>query len=214
MISARIVQHLAETGPNLHRLQFGFRPGMSTNDAILWVKDFVDDELQEGRVALAISLDIANAFNSLPWHCIEEALARHAAPTYLERVIRDYLNDRRIGYKNRDSEYCLKSIRRGVPQGSVLGPLLWNLGYNSVLTEVTLPQNCVTICYADDTLVLASGADWREAKSRGNESVAGVVRAIRALGLEISPQKSEAVYFHNGKKKEEKKEMAILPQWR
>lgn len=198
VISARIVRHLEETGPNLHKLQFGFRPGISTNDSILWVKGFVDSELQEGRVVLAISLDIANAFNALPWCYIEEALVRHAIPAYLTRVIKDYLSDRWIGYRNRDGELCRRNIRRGVPQGSVLGPLLWNLGYNSVLTGVTLPQNCTTVCCADDTLLLAFGSDWREARSRGNESVTAVVSAIRALGLEVSPLKTEAVYFHDG----------------
>lgn len=200
VISARVMSHLAEVGPNLHKLQFGFRPGISINDAILWVKKFVEDELLEDRVVLAISLDIANAFNSLPWCHIKRALDRHAIPTYLKKVIENYLSDRWIRFRNREGDICQRNICRGVPQRSVLGPLLWNLGYNSVLTEVTLPQHCAVICYADDTLILASGSDWEEAKSRGNESVAGVANAIRALGLKISPPKTEAVFFHDGGK--------------
>lgn len=198
VLSARIVRHLEEAGPNLHKLQFGFRPGKSTNDAVLWVKRFVEGELREDRVVLAISLDIANAFNTLPWCFIVEALTRHAIPGYLTRIVKDYLSDRWINYRNRDGELCRRNIRRGVPQGSVLGPLLWNLGYNSVLAGVMLPQNCAVVCYADDTLLLAAGSNWREARSRGNESVAAVVGAIRELGLEVSPLKTEAVYFHDG----------------
>ena len=50
-----------------------------------------------------------------------------------------------------------------MPQESVLSPLLWNLRYDQVLRQVELPQDCQIICYADDTIVLASERDWEEA---------------------------------------------------
>jgi len=65
-------------------------------------------------------------------------------------------------------------VYRGVPQGSVLGSHLWNLGYNAVLEKVLLPPDCEVVCYADDTLILAVGRDWGEARSRANEATAGV----------------------------------------
>lgn len=55
----------------------------------------------------------------------------------------------------------------------------------------------MTICYADDTIVLAVDDDWLEAKSRANEALAGVVSVIRALDLKVAPNKSEAMFFHN-----------------
>jgi len=67
-----------------------------------------------------------------------------------------------------------------------------------VLEEVLLPPGCEVVCYADDTLILAAGRDWGEAKSRANEATASVVRNIRDLGLDVAPQKTEAMFFHNG----------------
>jgi len=60
--------------------QYGFRRGRSTVDAILRVRDIVMEGTRGGRVVLAVSLDIANAFNSLPWSTIREALGDKGVP--------------------------------------------------------------------------------------------------------------------------------------
>lgn len=198
VLARRMQLHLALAGPDLHPRQFGFRPKLSTVDAVQCVKEFSQGEMDQGRVVLAVALDVSNAFNSLPWSCIGPALERHRFPQYLRRILRDYLSDRTLGYRDRTGIWRVRSVRRGVPQGSVLGPLLWDLGYNRVLTDVALPPHCTTVCYADDTIVLAAGDDWDEARSRMGEALAGVLGVIRTLGLEVAPTKSEALFFHDG----------------
>jgi len=67
IIAGRLVQHLEEVGPGLHEHQYGFRRSRSTVDAILRVRALVEAAVQEGRVVVCVSLDITNAFNTLPW---------------------------------------------------------------------------------------------------------------------------------------------------
>ncbi len=82
----------------------------------------------------------------------------------------------------------------GVPQGSVLGPLLWNIGYDWVLRGAFLDGVAVTY-YADDKLVTVCGKTHREATLRATAGVAQVVERIRRLGLEVALHKSEAYSF-------------------
>lgn len=198
ILASRVTGHLAGTGPDLHQNQFGFRKGRSTVDAILLVRSVSEQAMKEGRVLLAVSLDIVNAFNTIPWTEIMGALGRHQIPDYLKRILRSYLSDRWLQFRNREGALCEERVVRGVPQGSVLGPHLWDIGYNGVLADADLPPGCTTVCYADDTIVLAAGRDWHEARCRAEDAVACVVGVIRGLSLEIAPAKTEAMWIHDG----------------
>lgn len=194
VLAGRLVKHLTSVGPDLHDGQFGFRHGRSTLDAIAQVRTLAEEAAARGEVVLAVSLDIANAFNTLPWATIKEALRYHGVPQYLRKVVADYFVNRAIIYPAQQ-EWSRRSMSCGVPQGSVLGPLLWNIGYDWVLRGQNVPGIGVT-CYADDTLVTARGRTHREAAILATAGVAHVVRRIKALGLEVALNKSEALFFH------------------
>ncbi|XP_067216910.1 uncharacterized protein [Linepithema humile] len=99
VIAGRIVQHLSRTGPDLSEAQFGFRERRSTVDAIMHLKA-LSERITEKKVALAVSLDIVNAFNFLPWEFVGEAVEYHGFPQYIREVVWDYFRDRTLQYRD------------------------------------------------------------------------------------------------------------------
>lgn len=173
--------------------QYGFRENRSTCDALIRVKKTIEQATKEGGYAVAVSLDIKNAFNSIPWGVIRQALIEKGFPDYLRRIIDSYLDSRSIEYSV-GLVVEKRAMLAGVPQGSVLGPTLWNIAYDSVL-QLGSEYGCQTLCYADDTLVLASGDTAQRAVARANLQVGLIINRIKRLGLSVSAAKTEVVLF-------------------
>ena len=93
VVATRLESHLSRSVPGLHDSQFGFRRGRSTADAVARVRSLVEGAERRGYVALAVSLDVVNAFNSIPWDRICRALEFHRVPAYLRVVVRAFLWD-------------------------------------------------------------------------------------------------------------------------
>ena len=111
-----------------------FRRKCATIDAVERVKFLTESAVRQDEVALAISIDIINVFNSLPWLKMRDAL---------------YLKS--IAYATEEGDMVRRQVNRRVSQGSVLGFLLWDLGYNALL-EAALPARVV-----DNTFLPAGG---------------------------------------------------------
>jgi len=82
----------------------------------------------------------------------------------------------------------------GVPQSSVIGPLLWNIAYDRVL-RVQLPRGVELIRFADYTLVVACGNSSAEVEGTTNTALRIVAGEISSLELSLATDKTEAIMF-------------------
>lgn len=129
LIHSSLSDEIASLG-GLSDRQYGFRKGRSTVQVIQYMMDIVYNARQGSRhmrrILIVVMMDIKNTFNSLSWDWILTVLREKGVSNYLVRIIQEYLMEREVLYYAEDSLVKLK-MNRGVPQGSIIGPLLWNL---------------------------------------------------------------------------------------
>ena len=179
---------------NLSSRQYGFRKGLSTTDAILEVIHIAEkakrgDGRKKGFCAL-VAIDIRNAFNSATWKDIIQALVDMNVPEYLLRMVEDYLHERSIEY--RDAFVLEEDVTCGVPQGSRLGPVLWNVMYDKLL-RIETPIDSQLIGYADDTLIICHSDNVDILEMKVNETLFRVNRWLEKRLLHMAVEKTEAV---------------------
>lgn len=195
LLANRLKDYIRRVKGNSNR-QYGFTKGVSIEDAIRKLESIVIPSCNWQRYSVAVSLDIKNAFNNASWSRILDALFTLRTPPYLLRMIESYLSERSITCQTPAAGIISREVTSGVPQGSVLGPLLWNIMFDGLL-RVRTPPGTTTICFADDTLVIAEGGTTQELETRTNEAIDAVSRWIEEAGLSLSAEKTEAVLFTN-----------------
>ena len=90
----------------------------------------------------------------------------------------------------------------GVPQGSVLGPLLWNIFYDGVLS-LGMPEGITIIGYADDLALVAVGRDAKELTTRIDTAMIRLTDWLEEKKLSIAPEKTEVVLLSGRRKVQE-----------
>ena len=111
----------------LYRYQFGFRQNYSTNLALITLVDKITESLQKGECVLGVFLDFSKAFDTVNHKILLDKLYLYGIRGTALDWITNYLSDRKqyVVYNNTKSDE--KHITCGVPQGSILGPLLFLL---------------------------------------------------------------------------------------
>ena len=177
-----------------HRLssdrQYGFRPGKSTEDAIVKLREVVASKVEESYV-LAIALDISGAFDNVWWPNVLYELKRRNCPRNLYGLVDSYFSERSVQIMGKQ-ESVSKSVTKGCPQGSILGPSFWNLVFDDLLAVLSSEElECEPIAYADDVLVIVSGNSREALRVRGQAAVTAVSEWCGRKKLQLSAEKTE-----------------------
>ena len=178
----------------LYKYQFGFRKGYSTNFAMITLIDKISQALDESNYVLGIFLALSKAFDTVNHSILCKKLEFYGIRGIALDWIRNYLSDRSqyVEYNNDTSK--MKTVTCGVPQGSILGPLLFFLYVN----DIYLVSSCLySIVFADDTNVILNGKDTDVLSKMMNKKLCKLFKRLKANKLFLNVKKTHYILFRS-----------------
>lgn len=177
--------------------QFGFRKKHSTDQQLLRLTEIITRGFNEKRVTGVVFLDIAQAFDKV-WHRgLISKLMKLNFPTYLIKLIASYLKDRTFEVSHGSSLSSVRPIKAGVPQGSLLGPTLFNIFIN----DMPRTPGVDIALYADDTALVAQSLRGFLASRRLQSALDDLETWYELWRIKVNVSKSNAVLFSKRRKK-------------
>ena len=122
----------------LNAKQFGFRAHHSTDMAIMQLVDKINNAVEKNETTIGVYLDLSKAFDTIDHDILLHKLDYYGFRGIVLDWFRDYLSNRTQYVSYNDNKSDLKTILCGVPQGSILGPLLFILYINDITNTSTL----------------------------------------------------------------------------
>ena len=196
LMHSRLIEFLEER-QILYYKQFGFQKHFSTNHAILNLLEIIQKELDDGQIACGIFIDLEKAFDTVSHDILLEKLDHYGIRGISNDWFRSYLSDRSqfVSINGFNSDY--KTIKYGVPQGSVLGPLLFLIFINDLNTAI---KHSETFHFADDTCLLNIKDSVKQINKVVNKDLKFLVQWLNANRISLNVAKTEFVIFRRKKK--------------
>ena len=186
--------------------QFGFREGMSTENAIQVLVNAVYDSFEQGNAAIGVFVDLSKAFDSLDRDHLCTKLEFYGIKNNELKWFRSYVSNRKqcVKYKNTVSNFAATNF--GVSQGGVLSALLYIIYVNDIVKCI---NNLKFVMYADDTCIFAGYRNLESNVLIMNRELEYVSQWMIDNRLTVNVKKSNYVIFSRAQRKLEKETCVI-----
>lgn len=167
--------------------QYGFRPNYSTELAIQHLCQSIHNTLDAKNNQITVFCDLSKAFDTISHHILLHKLSIYGIRGKAYNFLRSYLFSRTqfTVYNNNPSSY--NPVRCGVPQGSILGPILFLIYVNDIIHT---SNKLNFLLFADDTTIYVQGHSINEITEILNKELINVSHWIKANKLTLNVTKT------------------------
>lgn len=177
--------------------QAGFRKGRSTLDQITLLHDRALSAMDSRSYVCSAFLDLKKAFDKVWWDGLLYKLLRMGIRGRPLRWLRAFLSNRYIRVTHNQSVSGWKQITSGVPQGSVLAPLLFLVYINDLLVDIDTQTACMPLAFADDLNITPKAHDGHEGDEYLSQALKICSRWAVRWKMEWGIKKCGIVCFNN-----------------
>ena len=194
MIKNRL-EWYAENRKILGEHQWGFRKAKGIGECQYLLTSTVYKAFSSHKTIACCFLDLSSAYDIVDLPDVKAILIKHKLPRNLIEVVMDLLTNRQLYICLPKSDQLVgpHTANMGLPQGSLLTPLLFNL-YTTLPEDITIGK-CKILQFADDFCILSENNNIRTCIENLNITTDNVVRVLQERNLELNPSKSTAMRF-------------------
>lgn len=187
IILNRMYDHLEEILPE-H--QFGFRQKHGTIEQVHRISNTISQTIENKQFCSAVFLDISQAFDRV-WHMGLLYKIKNQLPHSFYSILASYLNKRCFEVKVQNETSELYDISSGVPQGSILGPVL----YLIFTADIPKKEDTMIATYADDTAILSVNTEAASASATLQRHLIEIEEWLGLWRIKANNSKSVHVTF-------------------
>ena len=197
LMYSRIFKFLNDSN-SIYPLQFGFRQKYSTTHALISLTEDIRKNLDKGNIGCGIFVDLQKAFDTVEHDILLAKLEHYGIHGLANEWFRSYLSNRKQYVSINGHESSLASVLYGVPQGSVLGPLLFLIYINDLNQAIKF---CKVHHFADDPNLLHFNKSVAKLNKLVNLDMKNLNVWLNANKISLNVDKTELVIFKHQRKK-------------
>ena len=178
--------------------QFGFRQEHSTTHALIDLTEDIRQAIDINKFSCGIFIDLQKAFDTVDHNILLRKLEHYGVRGISNNWFHSYLNNRKQYVSISGSDSKVTNIDFGVPQGSVLGPLLFLIYINDLNHAINYSK---TRHFADDTNILNNNHSLKQLQKQLNFDLKQLCNWLKANKISLNCSKTELIIFRHPNKK-------------